>query len=179
MPRVKQFPRINYHFKRGIKELLTEGTLSDVEWELILDRFGHCCAFCGIEDTGNSRTGLVADHLIPAIEHGDLIIGNAVPACHDCNDLRGKIDWRVFLFDAFPDAAAERAGKIDSYLSEYPYSPPADPLDRLEPNERAEYLSILDDWDRLLARARTLRDEIKRRTKLAEQDPAGQPATPP
>jgi len=157
MPRIKQFPRLNYYFTRGIQELLAEGALTQGEWSTILAHFEHRCAFCGVADTGIPRTGLVADHLIPAIEHGELVVGNTVPACHDCNDLRGKIDWRIFLQDAFPHDAAPRIKHIEAYLGAFPYQRPSDPASRLTLAERTEYQRILQDWELLLTRARKLR----------------------
>ena len=167
MPRVKQFPRLNYHFTRGIQELLAEGGLSQAEWTQILEHFDRRCAYCGIDDTGNPRTGLVADHLIPAIEHGELTIGNTIPACHDCNDLRGKTNWRIFLQDLFPEEAASRSQRIQQHLDAFPYEPLTDPTSRLTPDERAEYQGILADWALLLSRARQLRDAIKQRKRTS------------
>jgi len=163
MPRIKQFPRLNYHFTRGIQELLTEGRLSTFEWNQVLTFFEKKCAYCGIVDTGNPRTGLVADHLLPASEHGELVLGNTVPACHDCNDLRGKTNWHMFLQDAFPDEATQRIQRIQAYLDAFPYQPPADPISRLTAGEQAEYGAIQEAWSLLLTRARQLRDTIKER----------------
>jgi len=165
MPRIKQFPRLNYNFTRGIQELLTEGGLSTSEWNRVLTFFQKKCAYCGISDTGNPRTGLVADHLLPAIEHGELVLGNTVPACHDCNDLRGKNNWRIFLQDAFPDEAPQRIQQIQEYLDSFPYQPVSDPISRLTADEQEEYRGIQDDWARLLTRARQLRDRIKKRKR--------------
>jgi len=165
MPRVKQFPRLNYQFKRAIQELLSEGNLSQAEWNSILQYFKSKCVYCGVADTGNPRTGLVADHLLPAIQNGDLVLGNTVPACHDCNDLRGKTEWRLFLKENFSDKAMERIQSIERYLELNPYQPPMDPVLRLTSEERLEYEAILNDWNSLLEKARLLRCKIKNRKK--------------
>lgn len=168
MAGTKHFPRMNYHVLRGMRELLSHRSLSDQEWELIKQYFERTCAFCGCEDTGNPRTGIVPDHLIPAVEHGEFCLGNIVPSCQDCNDHRGKKDWRRYLESEFSDDAPSRIAKIEDYLVQYPYRVTDDPHEYLSDEESAEYSAILSAWNEVWASARSLRDRINRRRKHEE-----------
>jgi hypothetical protein len=105
---------------------------------------------------------LIPDHLIPASELGDLVLGNAVPACQDCNDARGNRPWRSWLRDQFPVDSVARTQRIEQYLRRYPYTQ-ATPETRLTAEELAEYNSILQIWSSLWKRARTLRDRVYHR----------------
>jgi hypothetical protein len=163
-PGNKFFSRINYQVQRGLRELLSERELSHAEWSLIKVRFGNRCAFCGIEDSGNPRTGLIPDHLVPTTENGEMCMGNIVPTCHDCNDKRGAKDWRSYLEANFPTFFVERSARIQSYLDEYNYSPPVD-LSNLTEVEATEYRNILVEWEILWNRMRELRDNVKSRRK--------------
>ena len=116
MAGTKHFSRMNYHVKRGMRELLSHRTLSSSDWTEVRELFANECAFCGCEDTGNPRTGIVPDHLIPAVEHGESCLGNIVPSCQDCNDHRGKKEWRSYLLSEFTDDANDRIQKIEQYL---------------------------------------------------------------
>jgi len=146
-----------------MRELLSHRTLSDADWDEIKKFFSYECAFCGCDDTGNPRTGIVPDHLIPAVEHGENCIGNIVPSCQDCNDHRGKKEWRSYLESEFTDDSEIRIRKIEQYLEKYPYSLSDDPHEYLDNKESDEYQKILSDWNVVWERARTLRDKIKAR----------------
>ena len=165
MPGIKQFSRMNYQVQRGLRELLSERYITLSEWDRVLAIFGQRCAFCGIEHSGNNRTGLVRDHLIPAVDFGELCLGNTVPACQDCNDRRGRRPWRDYLSNVFGRAANERIERIERYLDSYPYSPVSNPSHAFANEEHAEYVRLLEDWEALWQRARTLRDAVKRRRK--------------
>src|SRR5437879_1662472 len=114
MPGTRLFSRANYQVLRGFSELLTEHSLTRAEWRTVTDHFEQRCAFCGIEDTRNPRTGLVPDHLVAAKNFGAFCIGNVVPACHDCNDRRGKMDWREYLQRYHPMEALPRISTIEA-----------------------------------------------------------------
>jgi hypothetical protein len=160
MPGTRLFSRTNYQVRRGFSELLTEHSLSDEEWRKIRVIFDERCAFCGIEDSGNPRTGLIPDHLICAKNLGAFCIGNVVPACQDCNDRRGKMDWKEYLLRFHRAYAVTRIARIEAYLRTYPYNSSADPYARLTEGEKAQYVSLLEDWDKLWKRAQMLRDQI-------------------
>jgi len=153
---------MNYQVQRGMSEIVTTHDLGDEQWRIVLTFFKNVCAFCGCEDTGNSRTGLIPDHLVPASQFGDMVLGNAVPACQDCNDARGNKDWRVWLQQSFPEQAEARARAIEKYLQKFPYTP-ASPETRLNEAELSEYKSILGEWKSLWERARALRDRVDKR----------------
>lgn len=161
----KHFSRMNYHVQRGMRELLSDRSLSGNEWGMIRKFFENSCAFCGCQDTGNPRTGIVPDHLIPAVEHGENCIGNIVPSCQDCNDHRGKQDWRAYLKANFDEDSLSRIAKIEEYLSKYPYQVTDEPLEYLTEQEAKSYSAILSEWNKVWEDARSLRDHIKRRRK--------------
>jgi len=148
-----------------MRELLSHRNLSNDEWTLIKEIFNNQCAFCGCEDTGNSRTGIVPDHLIPAVEHGESCLGNIVPSCQDCNDHRGKKEWRMYLQSEYTDDAASRINKIEEYLNIYPYNITEDPHEYLSNEETVIYQKTLTDWNVTWEQARTLRDTINARRK--------------
>src|SRR5437899_3105323 len=131
MPGTKLFSRTNYQVQRGFGELLTDQTLTDAEWESVKAFFNQRCAFCDIQDSGNPRTGLIPDHLVAAKFFGAFCMGNVAPACHDCNDQRGKMDWRDYLERYHPSEARDRIGKIEAYLRSYPYTVAEDPYAHL------------------------------------------------
>ncbi|NQF13828.1 HNH endonuclease [Brevibacillus sp. HB1.3] len=157
------FSRINYQLRRGMKELYLLRNLSETEWEEIKAFFNHKCAYCGTPDTGDSRNGLVPDHLIAVAENGDFVLGNVIAACHLCNDKRGKKPWKKWLEDNYNVNAPVRVSKIESYLERYPYTPPAGPWERLTESEMTQYFSIINDWQELWLRAQKLRDQISAR----------------
>lgn len=165
LPGTKLFSRINYQVQRGMSEIVTMHALSDADWTIIKDYFNKSCAFCGCEDTGNSRTGIIPDHLIPASKHGDFVLGNVVPACHDCNDKRGNKEWREWLSQNYFNDSAARIKQIEKYLQDYPYLP-ATPETRLSQDELNEYKSILGDWSIFLKRAKTLKSKVNDRLNL-------------
>jgi hypothetical protein len=151
-----------------MRELLSHRSLSDDDWAMIKQYFDNTCAFCGCEDTGNPRTGIVPDHLIPAVAHGEYCLGNIVPSCQDCNDHRGKKDWRIYLQSEFTDDAASRIGKIEEYLAQYPYQVTDDPHEYLTEQESSDYSAILSEWNEVWEKARSLRDRINQRRKNKE-----------
>lgn len=161
------FSRMNYQVQRGMKELYLLRNLPQVEWEEIKTFFNRECAYCGTPDTGDSRNGLVPDHLIAVAENGDFVLGNVIAACHSCNDQRGKKPWRKWLEDKFLAEAPDRISKIESYLECYPYLPPAGPWDRLTESELTQYYSIMNDWQEIWLSALKLRDQVNARRKLS------------
>jgi hypothetical protein len=164
----RMFSRMNYQVKRGMMELITTQELSRNDWSNIKEFFEHRCAYCGIPDTGDTRNGLVPDHLIPASQNGDYLIGNVVPACHDCNDRRGKKPWELWLRQSYPADAEMRVKTMIRYLQQYPYKLQEKPETRLNKEEWQEYESIMSEWGHIWERARTLRDQITRKQKKVD-----------
>ena len=163
LSKTRYFSRMNYQVQRGLREILNERFISIQEWRVILEFFDSRCAFCGTKHTGNNRTGIVPDHLIPASQFGELCIGNTVPACQDCNDKRGDRNWLTFL-NTFPiNHRRKHIGRIKEYLKKFPYKPINSPSQALSRNEHDEFVRILNTWASLWKDARILRDSIKKR----------------
>lgn len=162
MAGTSHFPRLNYHVRRGLCEIVAPThRMTDKEWIEILDEFGQACAYCG-EGASAANRGIVADHLIPVKEYGELVAGNTIPACQTCNDSRGKKDWRAFLTSRYPAAATERIARIEAHINRFGYAP-ATPETALTGDELAEYNAILDTWSAVLSRARRLRATVAER----------------
>ena len=106
--------------------------------------------------------------MIAAVEHGEFCLGNVVPSCQDCNDHRGKKEWRTYLLSEFADEAEKRIGRIEEYLAKYPYHITDDPHEYLTDTETVQYLSWLEEWESLWERARSLRDAIDTRRSNEE-----------
>lgn len=67
------------------------GTVTVAEWQAILDRYGHRCAYCG--DGGQ----LTMDHVIALAIGGRHEPENVVPSCGPCNSSKGTADWSIRL----------------------------------------------------------------------------------
>jgi NMD protein affecting ribosome stability and mRNA decay len=151
---------MNYCVQRGLREIVAPThRLTAPEWKGILRAFANRCAFCGERKTAANR-GLVPDHLLAARHHGELVPGNAVPACQRCNDSRGEQDWRQYLQLRFPDQAVTRAALIDSYLASHVVYKVATPENNLTIDEQAEYSNLLADWEKLRAQAYALKERV-------------------
>lgn len=81
--------------KRGRR---VKDSLRKYEWDIILDVFGHSCAYCDA-----TSVTLEKDHVVPFSAGGHLEMGNVVPACPDCNGHsesgKGTKDMRTWLQD--------------------------------------------------------------------------------
>jgi hypothetical protein len=158
----KHFPRLSYNVSRGLREIVAPlQTMSDRDWNNLLQEFHGCCVFCGEGATRENR-GIVPDHLVPVTEHGELVLGNVVPACQRCNDSRGNGDWRAYLRVRFPNVADQRISAIEAHLEDHPYEP-VRPEEILDQGELEEYRAILTSWDSLLANAKDLYSKVKTR----------------
>jgi len=60
-----------------------QGSHTHDEWSLVIEGFDHKCAYC------SSTKSLVKDHLIPLCRGGTDWSGNLVPACAECNGIKG------------------------------------------------------------------------------------------
>jgi len=162
MKGTKHFPRLNYNVSRGLREIVAPiQTMSDRDWDTLLQEFDIRCAFCGEGATRENR-GIVPDHLVPVTDHGELVLGNVVPACQTCNDSRGNRDWREYLRERFPDAANQRIAAIEAYLSQNPYEP-VHPDAILNSDELSEYREILAEWEKIQETANSLYQKVKTR----------------
>lgn len=66
-------------------------TLTDLEWQRILESFHYLCAYCG------SDGDLVKEHWLPASKGGGYTAENIVPACTACNSSKGSKTGEQFL----------------------------------------------------------------------------------
>lgn len=56
------------------------GTISERDWQRLINRYGNCCAYCG-----ERCEKVTLDHVVPLSRGGNNTIGNALPACQSCN----------------------------------------------------------------------------------------------
>ncbi len=161
----RHFPRLAYNAARGLREIVAPvQTMPGEVWDAILQEFQGRCVYCGQGPTKENR-GIVPDHVVPATDFGELVIGNTVPACQTCNDARGNDDWREFLSRRFPSQAEDRIAMIEYHLSQNPYN--AVTPDRILTAEELEsYNTILADWERVLATASRLYSTVKARRDI-------------
>ncbi len=77
-----------------IKQVANDLSIDD--WEKILVKFGHSCAYCGLtqeEHIALYGTKLHQDHFIPLQSGGEYTINNIVPACKRCNCSKRQNDF--------------------------------------------------------------------------------------
>lgn len=67
-------------------------TLTEDEWQEILEKYHHLCAYCG---TGTEP--LYEEHWIPVSRGGGRTKENIVPSCHRCNSRKGTMTGDEFL----------------------------------------------------------------------------------
>jgi 5-methylcytosine-specific restriction endonuclease McrA len=60
------------------------GKITSAQWDAILARHNHCCAYCG---TG--ELPLEMDHVVALSKGGEHIASNIAPACKPCNSRKG------------------------------------------------------------------------------------------
>ena len=70
--------------------------------------YGPECFYCGI--TGDTTV----DHVIPRCNGGTNDLGNKVPCCHKCNNLKGNLSLEAFI-----DKHAERIKPFFKYAEEF------------------------------------------------------------
>jgi len=73
--------------RRALPDILTEH-----EWQEILVKYNHCCAYCGSSDSK-----IYEEHWIPAIHGGGRTKENIVPSCHRCNSRKGTKTGDEFI----------------------------------------------------------------------------------
>ena len=60
-------------------------TLTEEQWQWLLDAYDHKCAYCGRPETDATLT---KEHVIPVSQGGGFTIWNIVPACQSCNSTK-------------------------------------------------------------------------------------------
>jgi len=155
---------MHYHVARGLREIVApRQIISKAHWKTVLEEFGGLCIFCGSAETAENR-GIVPDHLLPVTQFGELVLGNTVPACQTCNDSRGDRDWRPFLRQVYPGNADEQIRRVESHVEKYAYRP-VTVGGALSSAEQQAYIALLHAWDKMLEKAKRLRDAANKRRK--------------
>lgn len=81
----------NYRARKAGAETFS---FTERDWQRLLERFGHECAYCGEAIRGVAQK----EHVIPLIRGGRQSVGNIVPACAGCNYSKGDLlvtEWRM------------------------------------------------------------------------------------
>lgn len=72
------------------RKLVTETTLTPLEWLSIVEQFNHSCAYCG------TKHNLTMDHIVPISKGGKTTANNIIPACSSCNSskqTKDVVEW--------------------------------------------------------------------------------------
>ena len=155
MAGTKHFTRMHYHVSRGLREIIApRQTMPKNEWEQIKLTFENKCSYCGQGPTKNNR-GIVADHVVPATDFGEFVIGNVIPACQTCNDSRGNKHWKEFINTKPSPQLQSRISKIERYLENYPYTAPT-PESVLTSDELKKYNELQLKWESINTQAKEL-----------------------
>lgn len=164
MAGTQHFHRMRYNVHRGLREIVaSRQTLSETEWAALMEAFQSRCVYCNQIATLENR-GIVPDHLVSAQEFGELVRGNVLPACQDCNDSRGSDDWRTFVRKKFLGKPEEQVRRIDTFLADHKYQVRS-PEQVLLPDELAEYQRLIADFEEWLRRAKALRRAVTLRSE--------------
>ncbi|HET8645776.1 MAG TPA: HNH endonuclease [Vicinamibacteria bacterium] len=63
------------------------GDLTPEQWSVIVATYGGLCAHC------EQAPWAEQDHVVPIAKGGAHSAGNLVPACHACNQRKGRRTW--------------------------------------------------------------------------------------
>lgn len=101
-------------FIRNILSNLGEESFSTSDWQETLNYFNHCCAYCSKEKT------LIMEHAIPINKSklGEHKLGNLIPSCKECNNLKHNESYDIFLKNE-PD----KLRKIQKYMESKKHKP--------------------------------------------------------
>lgn len=72
-----------YNHNRRAMHAQVLATLTQLQWEQILELFGQTCAYCG------SDKSITMDHIVPISRGGNHTEDNVIPACKSCNASKG------------------------------------------------------------------------------------------
>jgi 5-methylcytosine-specific restriction endonuclease McrA len=76
-----------YGQQRRARKNKLECTFTPEQWQEILIKFNHKCAYCGEEKP------LTQDHFIPLSKGGEYSSNNIIPACQSCNCRKNAQDF--------------------------------------------------------------------------------------
>lgn len=94
-------------------------TLTNEEWDEIVQDFNHSCAYCGMsEDEHLKKWGeiLHQEHFVAISSGGGYEVGNIIPSCKSCNSRKRSQDF----FEWYPNYKhydEERMDFILTYLN--------------------------------------------------------------
>lgn len=74
---------IDSHERRRALEAELPATLTEEQWNMLLDAYGHKCAYCG--EHPENGGALHKEHVVPVSRGGGYTLENIVPACGSCN----------------------------------------------------------------------------------------------
>lgn len=77
--------------QRRARQKQLETTLTEEEWQKILDDHFHCCHYCG-----RKSDSLQQEHKIPVSKGGGYTAQNIVPACKKCNNEKYNKNYKKF-----------------------------------------------------------------------------------
>jgi 5-methylcytosine-specific restriction endonuclease McrA len=89
--------------RRRAKLLEIVSTLTNEEWNKILEDWNYCCVKCGTDKN------ITMDHLIPVAKNGHHAWYNVLPLCKSCNSKKGTKDF-VEFFGGFPQMICPNCG---------------------------------------------------------------------
>lgn len=87
-------------------------TLTDDEWQEILDKYYHMCVYCE-----STEEPLIKEHWLPVSRGGGYTAENIVPACHQCNSRKGTMTGEEFLHQLDLEECAIVAFLIKEYCA--------------------------------------------------------------
>ena len=86
-----QAERRGYSQRRNARKAALPATLTEAEWQEILEEYNYRCAYCGCDDVP-----LEQEHKIPVFKGGGYTKDNIVPACRACNLQKGTKTYEEF-----------------------------------------------------------------------------------
>lgn len=96
---------------RGLRGELTAGC-----WIRCLKAHSEKCVYCE-RHADTTRRPLTCDHFIPLALRGESVVYNIVPACMDCNQIKGNLHPAIWLLWRFGEAGASRKlAQIQQYF---------------------------------------------------------------
>jgi len=81
-----EYRRITKHRRRALKKTLPH-TLTPKEWQSILEKYDHRCAYCGKPESSDNK--FHQEHIVPISRGGGYTALNIVPSCSECNLRKG------------------------------------------------------------------------------------------
>jgi len=72
--------------RRISRRVKAEATLTQTEWEMVLQHYDNRCAYCG--RSSDEVGSLAKEHVYPLSRGGGLTVLNIVPSCRSCNSTK-------------------------------------------------------------------------------------------